>query len=83
MNSDTMETAEQCAKDAGAIVSCSICHGYHISAGDDDAERATYARATEEWKAGVRGFRGMSREDVMGVVKSVLQDANFKCPSCG
>ena len=82
MNSDTVLTAEQCAKDAGAIVSCPICHGCDIDAGDDDANRMAYARATEEWKAGGRGFRGMDREEVMDVVKSVLQDALIECPSC-
>ena len=82
MNSDTMETAQQCAKDVGAIVQCPICHGYDIRADDDDAERAAYARATQEWKDGVRGYRGMPREEVMDVVKTVLQDALIECPSC-
>ncbi len=82
MNSDTMEIAEQCAKDAGAIVPCATCGNSDVSAGDAEAESGAYARATNEWKAGGRGFRSMSREEVMGVVKLVLQDANIECPSC-
>ena len=82
MNSDTMETAEQIAKDNGAIVACPICGSYDICADDDEADRMTYAQATNDWRAGVRGFRGMSREDVMGVVKSVLDDALISCPGC-
>lgn len=83
MNSDTRETAEQCAKEAGAIISCPVCGNHDVLADDDEAERNAYARATNELKAGVRGFRGMEREEVMAIVKSVLNDANIECPSCG
>lgn len=83
MNSDTQETAEECAKDAGAIIKCPSCLGYDISAFDPEAESRAYAIATEAWKSGTRGFRNMAREEVMGVVKSALQDANISCPSCG
>ena len=82
MNSDTTETAAQYAKDAGAIKPCPVCHGHDIRAYDDDADRMTYAQATNAWKDGDRGFRGMSREEVIGIVKSVLDDALIKCPSC-
>ena len=82
MNSDTMETAIQLAKDTGSILSCQACAGYDLRAHDADAERRTYARATEAWKSGDRGFRRMEREEVMGIVKSVLNDALIKCPSC-
>jgi len=81
VNSDTMETAVQCCKDAGAIVKCSGCGEYDVSAGDDAAERNAYARATNASRADVRGFRGMSREEVMDAVKSALQDAG-NCPRC-
>jgi hypothetical protein len=77
VNSDTMETAVQCCKDAGAIVKCSGCGEYDVSAGDDAAERNAYARATNAWKAGERGFRGMSREEVMDEVKSALQEQEY------
>ena len=82
MNSDTIETAEQLARDAGAIVPCPVCLGYDVRAYDDDADRMTYAQATNAWKDGDRGFRNMSREEVLSVVKSVLDSALIKCPSC-
>jgi len=81
VDSDTMEAAVQCCKDAGAIKKCPGCGEYDVSAGDDAAERNAYARATNQWKAGVRGFRGMSREEVLDEVKSALQDAG-ECPRC-
>jgi hypothetical protein len=77
-----METAIRCCKDVGAIVKCSGCGEYDVSAGDEAAERKAYARATNVWKAGAaRGFRGMSREEVMEEVESALQDAG-DCPRC-
>jgi hypothetical protein len=81
VNSDTMETAIECCKNAGAIAKCSGCGEYDVSAGDDAAERNAYARATNARKAGARGFSGMSREEVMDAVKSALQDAG-ECPRC-
>lgn len=83
MNSDTQETAEECAKDAGAIIQCPSCHGYDISAHDPEAESRAYAIATVAWKDGTRGFRNMSREEVVSVLKSALDSANINCPSCG
>jgi len=82
MNSDTQETATQIAKDAGAIIPCPTCLANDIYAGNDDAERKAYAMATNAWKAGERGFRGMTREEVMQAIKSAIVDANHKCPSC-
>lgn len=81
VNSDTMETAIECCKEAGAIVKCPNCGEYDISAGDNTAERNAYARATNAWKMGVRGFRGMTREEVISEVKSALEDAG-RCPRC-
>jgi hypothetical protein len=75
VNSDTLETAVKCCKDVGAIAECSGCGEYDVSTGDGEAERKAYARATNEWKNGERGFRGMSRKGVMDVVKTALQDA--------
>lgn len=80
MNSDTCETAEQLAREAGAIKPCSIC-GDDLHAEDGKADQMTYARATNAWKSGVRGFRSMPREEVMDLVKSVLDDAPITC-SC-
>ncbi len=83
MNKDTVETVEQFAKETGAIVKCKICRNNYVRAFDGEADRQTYARATNEWKSGGHAFRDMDREEVMGVVKSVLDSANLKCPSCG
>ena len=80
MNSDTYETAEQLAKESRAIIPCPIC-GNDLYAEDGEADQMTYARATAAWKAGDRGFRSMSREEVMHLVKGVLEDAPTTC-SC-
>ena len=82
MNSHTMETVERCAKEAGAIVPCSLCGGYDVYAEDEEADRMTYARATNTWKAGNSGFRGMVREQVVAVVKQFLESADDFCPAC-
>lgn len=81
MNSDTIESALQIAKDAGAIVNCSSCGHYELRADDYDAECRAYAQATKAWKSVIRGFRGMEREDVMDSIKAAL-DVPIKCPSC-
>lgn len=78
-NSDTYETAEQCLKDAGAIEICPACRGHNVLTGDGEAERNAYARATGLWKDQARGFRTMEREEVMAVVKSVLDDTPSRC----
>ena len=80
MNSDTYETAERLARESGAIKPCSICSS-DLYAEDGEADQMTYARATNAWKARARGFRGMSREEVVELVKGVLDDAPITC-SC-
>ena len=82
MNSDTRETAEILAKQARAIISCPICHEHEISVDDPEAERRTYALATQSWQSVSRGFQGMTREDVMNVIRSVLASASPTCPRC-
>ena len=83
MNSHTMETLERCAREAGAIEPCSLCGGYDVYVGDDEADRMTYAMATNAWKAGDSGFRGMGEPaQVSAVVKQFLDAANDRCPSC-
>ena len=82
MNSDTRVTAEQIAKDTGALVQCEICGNSYIRVFNREAEQQAYTRATDDWKSGVRGFEGMQREDVTEVVKSVLDNANLRCPNC-
>jgi hypothetical protein len=85
MNSDTMLTAEECAKEARALINCPICHDHHyfgrrfISAGDPDADGRAYARATISWKNGVRGFHGMDLAEVRHLIKRALQRSS-DCP---
>jgi len=83
MNSDTIEAATQIIKDAGVVELCATCMSNDVYADDEDAERKAYAMATNAWKEGERGFRGMSREDVMRIIKSAIRDADRRCPSCG
>ncbi len=82
VNSETMTTIEELAISVGAIVECPVCHESNFHAGDDYAERMTYARATQALKDEDRGLRGLQREKVTGFVKSVLDHASFKCPRC-
>ena len=79
MNGDTMIIAEEYAKEAGALINCPVCNEHLVSANDDDADRLAYAKATNAWKHGVRGFHGMEREEVMHLMKRVLQCSN-NCP---
>lgn len=82
MNSETVMTVEEMAKREGAIVSCPTCFSYDVHAEDEDADRMTYAEATNAWKRRHHDFYGMTREEVMGVVKGVLNDAFDNCPNC-
>ncbi len=82
MNSDTRLTVEEIAKEVGAVVPCQGCGNYDIYADDPDADGMAYARATNYWNDQDRAFRGMTREEVMRVVKAVLSSASYDCPSC-
>jgi len=82
MNSDTMELASQIIKDAGVVLPCPACMSNDVYAGDEEAERKAYAMATNALKEGERGFRGMTLEEVRGIIKSAITSANEKCPSC-
>ena len=82
MNSDTKLTVEELTKDVGAVVPCSRSGNCDVDAGDSEAEKMLYARATNLWKDGDRTFRNMSREDVVSFVKIVLDEAPFHCPGC-
>jgi len=82
MNSDSIETAKECARDAGAIVPCPICGNYDVAAHDEEADKRAYAYATEAWKDQDRGFRSASREEVMELMKAILDGGSDKCPSC-
>ena len=82
MNSETLLATEQIAKDAGAIIPCSTCGNYYLRVWDEEAERMTYARATNACKSHERGFRSMTFSDVRSLVKSFLDSALHRCPSC-
>ncbi len=83
MNSHTMESIERCAREAGAIRPCSVCGNYDVHVWDDEADRMTYAMATNAWKAGDSGFRGMwEAAQVSAVVKQFLESVDERCPSC-
>ena len=81
MNSETVPTLEEYAKQAGAITLCPGCHANEVLARDSSAKSMAYAMATNALKRGE--FRMDSREEIMEMMKSVLTDANRKCPSCG
>ena len=76
MNGDTMLSVEECAKEAGALINCPSC-GDLISAGDPDADSLAYAKATNAWKDGIRGFRAMERTEVTDLIKRVLEGFRF------
>ncbi len=82
MNSDTQNTIQEILEETGAIVACSICCSNYIHAYDHNAEKMAYAQATNARKDGDRGFRSMSREEVVSYVKMALDSASNKCPSC-
>jgi hypothetical protein len=81
MNSETREKLVDAAKHAGAIVGCGTCGNYSVYASDDDANRRAYAIATNLWSD--NEFRADSREDILDMMKGVLDDTNHRCPSCG
>ena len=80
MNSETRPTLEEYAKQAGAIIDCPSCRSNEIASGDSDAGAKAYAIATNAWKRGE--FRMDDREEIMDLMKSVLMNANQRCPFC-
>jgi hypothetical protein len=82
MNSDTDILVSEILVKSGAVTKCQICGNYMILADDEDAEKMAYGMATNTWRDGERGFRGMEREEAMGLVKRALTNAPSKCPSC-
>src|SRR6266446_4721860 len=68
-NSDTAAAAEDCAKDAGAIVKCSNSYEYR-AVNDEAAEQEAVALALRRRDNGERGFRGMNDKDVRETVES-------------
>jgi hypothetical protein len=82
MNSDTDILIREILEKAGAIEKCESCFSVMIDTEDGDAEDMAYGMATNAWKAGDRGFRGMSREEVVAAVKRVLTLTPSSCPRC-
>jgi hypothetical protein len=80
VNAHVQIALEEIAKKTGAIVPCELCGNFDVIADDDDAEGMAYAMATNEWKRGA--FRSTSLEEVCSLMKAVLRNANYRCPSC-
>jgi hypothetical protein len=81
MNAHVQIALEEIAQQAQAVVKCRICGNNYVSAGDEEAESIAYAMATNACKRG--DFRSATLEEIRGAMKSVLRDANDRCPSCG
>ena len=82
MNSDTDILIEEIIIKSGAVTKCSRCGNFLLDAYDDDAEKVAYGMATNAWKDGQRGFRGMEREEVVAKMEQALKRTRSKCPSC-
>lgn len=80
MKGDDQIVLDEMLNDVGVASSCSACHRERIRAYDENAERMAYARATNLWKEG--RFRGMSRQELIRLVKDALEDLPDKCPVC-
>jgi hypothetical protein len=81
MNAHVQIALEEIAQAAHAIVKCRICQSNYVIADDDEAESLAYAMATNTCKRGE--FRSTTLEETRDAMKSVLRDANHRCPSCG
>jgi hypothetical protein len=83
MNSETQILVDEILAKSGVVEKCSICGNYMVATEDGDAEKMAYGMATNQWKDGERGFRGMEREEVTALVNRGIAHAPSKCPSCG
>jgi hypothetical protein len=81
MNAHMAGQLEEIAQQAEAIIRCETCRSNYVIADDSDAESQAYAMATNAWRRGE--FRSAPLEEVRSVMKSVLDSANHRCPSCG
>ena len=82
MNSDTADLALECLKQTGAIVKCGQCGNDYIDAYDEGAAHRAYGMAENLRKADERGFRGMTRDEVVAEIKSAIDGTPSTCPSC-
>lgn len=80
MKGDDQVVLDELLQEVGMAAPCSLCHRERIRTYDGNAQRMAYARATNLWKAG--RFRGMSRDEVIRLVKDELEDLPNKCPIC-
>jgi hypothetical protein len=76
------EAAKQCLKDTGAIKRCCRCPDAYLMVNDEYAEQKAYDRAEHLWKSGLRGFRGMTLDQVAQTIRSALRGAPSSCPTC-
>jgi hypothetical protein len=82
MNSDTEILVSEILAKSGALTKCQICCNVMILSKDSHAEKRAYAMATNTLKDRERGFRGMERKEVIGLVEQALIDAPSRCHSC-
>jgi hypothetical protein len=82
MNSDTEILVSEILAKSGAVAKCEVCGNNMVATEDGEAESMAYGMATNALKDGERGFRGMEREEVMGLVKRAITHAPSKCSSC-
>lgn len=83
MNSDTEILVSEILATSEAVAKCEVCGNYLIATDDPDAADKAFGMATNAWKNGDRGFRGMDRKDVIDAIQRALILAPSKCPSCG
>lgn len=76
---DARSAAEQCLRDTGAVKQCPRCADEFLLANDEGAEEQAYSRAEHLRKAGLRGFDGMTAQDVADLVRAALADQRDAC----
>jgi hypothetical protein len=76
---EARSAAEQCLRDTGAVKACLRCGDEFLSANDESAEARAYSRAEHLRKAGLRGFEGMTAQDVAAAVRAALDGMREVC----
>ena len=79
MNTGVYQQLEDIARRAKAIVRCEFCRST-VGAGDPGAEALAYGGLTDAWEHGE--FHGTPLEELHELMKSVLRNADRRCPSC-
>jgi hypothetical protein len=70
---DAAKVAEQCLKDTGAIKRCPGSTDAYLMVNDQGAEQEAYVRAEHLRRAGLRGFRGLTQQEVYEATKLALE----------